>query len=157
MRSRFALGLSVVCLGLLLHGADPGAAQFSPGDFVTRTPLHAHSRGPLRPAPLAWLARCAHSLPNSFTGSQNSRKPVAHTVTIDGTRFSPEQLSVNAGDTIVWVNKDLIPHTATSKSGGFDSQVIATGKSWKYAATKKGNFPYICSFHPTMKGTLRVR
>jgi plastocyanin len=126
MRTRIAPGLFVVCLGLLLHGADPGAAQISP-------------------------------VPNSFTGLQNSRKPIIHTVTIDGTRFSPEELTVNSGDTIVWVNKDLIPHTATSKVGGFDSQTIATGKSWKYAAKKKGNFPYICTFHPTMKGTLRVK
>jgi len=157
MRTRIAPGLFVVCLGLLLQGADPGAAQISPGDFVPRTPLHARSRGPLRPAPLAWLARGAHSLPNAFTGFQNSRKPTIHTVTIDGTRFSPEALTVSSGDTIVWVNKDLIPHTATSKAGGFDSQIIATGKSWKYVAAKKGRFPYICTFHPTMKGTLRVK
>ena len=181
MRTRIAPGLFVVCLGLLLQGADPGAAQISPGDFVPRPPLHARSREPLRPVPLAWLAsasakapadlaeagrvtlhsresrRGAHSLPNAFTGFQNSRKPTIHTVTIDGTRFSPEALTVSSGDTIVWVNKDLIPHTATSKAGGFDSQIIATGKSWKYVAAKKGRFPYICTFHPTMKGTLRVK
>lgn len=114
MRSRLVAGLCTVSLGLLLHGADPGAAQ-------------------------------------------KSRKPATHTVTIDGTRFSPETLTVNVGDTIVWVNKDLISHTATSKAAGFDSLVIATGKSWKYAAGKKGQFPYVCTFHPTMKGMLRVK
>lgn len=88
---------------------------------------------------------------------QQARKPATHTVTIEGTRFIPEKLSVRAGDTIVWVNKDIIPHTATSKTGGFDSATIETGKSWKFTPSKKGEFPYICTFHPTMKATLRVR
>jgi plastocyanin len=84
-------------------------------------------------------------------------KPATHTVTIDATRFQPDVLTVRAGDTIVWVNKDFFPHTATSKAGGFDSGAIVTDKSWTYVAKQKGEFPYICTFHPTtMKGTLRV-
>ena len=54
------------------------------------------------------------------------------TVTIDASRFEPEQLTVQAGDTVVWVNKDLVAHTATSQMGDFDSGLIAPGKSWKY-------------------------
>lgn len=84
-------------------------------------------------------------------------KPRIHTVTIAATRFQPEVLVVNAGDTIVWANEDFFPHTATSEAAGFDSGAILTAKSWKYRVTKKGEFPYICTFHPTMKGTLRVR
>jgi plastocyanin len=77
-------------------------------------------------------------------------------VTIDASRFEPEVLRVKAGDTVVWVNKDLIAHTATSKGGNFDSGEIAPGKSWKYTAGKEGVFDYICTFHPSMKATLRV-
>jgi plastocyanin len=79
-----------------------------------------------------------------------------HTVTIDGTRFDPETITVKAGDTVVWVNKDPFPHTATSPAGGFDSREIAAGKSWQWKTTKAGVFPYACSFHPTMKATLKV-
>ena len=75
---------------------------------------------------------------------------------MDGSRFDPSTLAVKAGDTIVWVNKDPFPHTSTSKAGGFDSQTIAAGKSWTLTAAKKGTFAYTCTFHPTMKGTLRV-
>jgi plastocyanin len=57
---------------------------------------------------------------------------------------------------VTWVNKDPFPHTVTSAAGGFDSHEIAPGKSWKYTATKKGEFAYICIFHPTMKATLKV-
>jgi plastocyanin len=85
-------------------------------------------------------------------------KPASHTVTIEGTAFSPADLSVVAGDTIVWVNKDPYPHSATSTAGsGFDSRSIAPEKSWKYVARKKGDFPYICSIHPSMKATLHVK
>lgn len=84
-------------------------------------------------------------------------KPRMHTVVIEGTRFQPESLTVKAGDTIVWVNKDLFPHTATASNSTFNSQVIAAGASWKYVAKKKGEFAYVCVFHPTMKAALLVR
>ena len=57
----------------------------------------------------------------------------------------------------MWVNKDLVPHTATSEAGGFDSQMIEAGKSWTYTVRKKGDLAYICTYHPTMKAMLRVR
>ncbi len=83
-------------------------------------------------------------------------KAKTHTVSIEGMRFQPEVLTVARGDTIVWVNKDIVPHTATSKTGGFDSKDIQVDKSWEYTIQKKGNFAYICTFHPTMKAMLRV-
>src|SRR5690349_14035255 len=77
-------------------------------------------------------------------------KPKTHTVTMENMRFQPQSLTVARGDTVVWVNKDLVPHTATSKAGGFDSQVIPADKSWRFTARKKGDFAYICAFHPAM-------
>ena len=91
-----------------------------------------------------------------FVFAVDQRKPKTHTVTIAGMRFQPEMLTVERGDTIVWVNKDLVPHTATSKVGNFDSKLIQADKSWKYTIRKKGDFAYICTFHPTMKAMLRV-
>jgi plastocyanin len=96
---------------------------------------------------------CGAALQAQRTGA---RKPVTHTVTIDAAQFSPAELEVRGGDTIVWVNKDILAHTATSASGGFDSKVIEAGKSWQLVARKKGDFPYVCSFHP-MNGRLIVR
>jgi plastocyanin len=82
--------------------------------------------------------------------------PKTHTVAIDGTAFGPLTLTVKAGDTIVWVNKDPFPHTVTSTSGKFDSDQIAPDRSFKYKTSGKGEFPYICRLHPTMKATFRV-
>jgi plastocyanin len=82
-------------------------------------------------------------------------RPKTHTVIMQSMEFRPKVLTVKSGDTIVWVNKDLVPHTATNDH--FDSMTIAAGKSWKYTAQTKGEFPYGCTFHPTMRGTLVVR
>jgi plastocyanin len=85
------------------------------------------------------------------------RKPKTHTVVIAGTSFQPASLTVAAGDTVEWLNKDFFPHTATSTQGTFDSKAIETGKSWKYVTRTQGEFPYICTLHTTMKGMLRVK
>ena len=84
-------------------------------------------------------------------------KPATHTVAIDGATFAPPKVTVAAGDTVVWVNKDPYPHTATSKEGGFDSKELGEGKSFKFVAKKKGDFPYVCTLHPTMTGTITVK
>jgi hypothetical protein len=51
--------------------------------------------------------------------------------------------------------RDPFPHTATAK-GVFDSGSIAPGGSWRYTAKIVGEHSYTCTFHPNMKGTLRV-
>jgi plastocyanin len=89
--------------------------------------------------------------------AQTQPKPRTHTVTIAEMRFTPESLSIASGDLIVWVNKDIVPHTATSKEAGFDSKTIEPGASWSVRGRKAGKFPYVCTFHPTMKATLQVK
>jgi plastocyanin len=86
-----------------------------------------------------------------------SRKPASHTVTIDAARFEPAVSVVRVGDVITWTNKDLVPHTATSRTGVFDSGAIDPGKSWSYTATRAGDLPYTCTYHPTMTGLLQVK
>jgi len=86
-----------------------------------------------------------------------SHEPATHTVLIEGMRFAPEVLTVNAGDTVVWLNKDMFPHTATSMPGGFDSQQINASESWKHTFDRQGEFSYVCSLHPPMKATVKVK
>ncbi len=86
----------------------------------------------------------------------DGRQPKTQRVTIEGTTFQPERLTVAAGDTVVWTNKDPFPHTATSSSGAFDSGNIAPDRSWKQKFVKKGEHRYVCRLHPTMKGLVKV-
>ena len=80
-----------------------------------------------------------------------------HTVVMEGVAFKPQTLTVRAGDRIVWLNKDLFPHTATAQDRSFDSGEIAPEKSWTLTIAKTGTFAYVCTLHPTMKGTLIVK
>ena len=90
-------------------------------------------------------------------GVANEARTQVHTVLIEGMRFQPEGLTVAAGDTVVWVNRDMVPHTATSASGRFDSNEIAPGKTWTHTVRSTGEFGYICTYHPLMKAVLRVK
>jgi plastocyanin len=78
-------------------------------------------------------------------------------VTIDSTAFKPSAITVKLGESVVWVNNDPFPHTATSTGAVFDSKPIAAGKSWRFTPRAKGDFPYKCTLHPTMRGTLHVQ
>ncbi|MGY6268829.1 cupredoxin domain-containing protein [Achromobacter denitrificans] len=77
-----------------------------------------------------------------------------HVVAIEGMQFVPATLTVRRGDKVTWVNKDLVPHTATAVSRAFDSGAIAAGASWTYTVDETGSIAYTCLFHPTMQGTL---
>ena len=79
-----------------------------------------------------------------------------HVVTIEGMKMAPTVVTVRTGDTIVWRNKDLVPHTATA-AGTFDSGEIAAGKSWSWTARKPGRHAYVCTYHPGMQGMVIVQ
>lgn len=85
-------------------------------------------------------------------------RPKTYTIRIvDAMHYEPATLAVRSGDTVVWINKDVVQHTATSVDGGFNSPAISPAKSWKFTARKRGTFGVSCRFHPMMKGTLQVK
>lgn len=79
-----------------------------------------------------------------------------HVVAIEGMAFVPATVTVRRGDTVVWKNKDLTPHTATAQ-GVFDSGNIAPQASWSWKAGQPGRHPYVCLYHPGMKGEVVVQ
>ena len=90
-------------------------------------------------------------------GAADRAPEAAHTVVIENMQFTPATLTVRRGERVVWVNRDLFPHTATSASKVFDSGSIAPNGSWSFTPRKAGSYPYGCTFHPTMKGTITVQ
>ena len=105
---------------------------------------------------------CAGALLPSFdvfaagtAAGASAGKPATHRVVIDGLKYEPQTLTVKRGDTIVWTNKDPFPHTVTVP-GKFDSHDIGANASWKYVARTAGEYSYVCTLHPNMKGVLRV-
>jgi plastocyanin len=104
-----------------------------------------------------------HSGPQSSTPAESTpmTSPAAASQTIqasiDNFSFVPKQLTVKAGTTVVWTNKDDIPHTVTSDDKVFSSSLIDTNEKFQYTFTKPGKFPYFCKVHPMMTGVVEVQ
>jgi plastocyanin len=71
--------------------------------------------------------------------------------------FAPGALTVSAGSTVTWTNKDDEPHTVVSEAGLFRSGALDTGDSFSFRFDKPGTYRYTCSIHPRMVGTIVVQ
>ncbi len=81
---------------------------------------------------------------------------VQDTVIIDSFAFSPDIITINEGDTVVWTNLQSISHTSTSDDSIWLSPLLATGQSFSFAFDSAGTFPYHCTPHPFMTATVDV-
>jgi plastocyanin len=83
----------------------------------------------------------------------------AHAATIqismENMAIAPAETSAKVGDTIEWVNKDILVHTATARNGDWDVMMPAK-KTVTLVLKKAGTIDYYCRFHPNMKATLTV-
>lgn len=79
-------------------------------------------------------------------------KPRRHTVQIHDFAFVPASLQVRAGDSVTFVNRDPVPHTATANDGSWDTGELLAGATRTVAV--KGAGGYRCVYHPVMKGAL---
>jgi plastocyanin len=77
-------------------------------------------------------------------------------VNIDNFAFAPATLTVKAGTTVTWTNKDEDPHTVVDNGGAFRSQALGSGGTYSFTFPTAGSFDYICSVHPFMHGSVVV-
>ena len=101
------------------------------------------------------LAAAAVLLAVYASGASASEKPGTYTVEISQMRYGTVPEGLTVGETIVWVNKDTVPHTVTAKDHSFDIR-IPPGKQTPQVLDKAGAFAFYCIYHPTMRGTLKV-
>jgi plastocyanin len=90
----------------------------------------------------------------------SAREAKTHHVDIRLMQYVPAELSVAVGDTVVWTNHDVVPHTVTSvepSAASFDSGQLAANQQWQMKVTAAGVHPYVCTFHPTMRATVVAR
>jgi plastocyanin len=81
--------------------------------------------------------------------------PRTYTVVIDGMKFGPLPPVVKLGDTIIWVNRDIFQHSATAANGSFDVD-LKPGAKARIVLKTVGSIPFICRYHPGMRGVLKV-
>ena len=75
-------------------------------------------------------------------------------VNIDNFAFTPKELTVKAGTTIVFHNRDDIPHSVVGSTGEFHSKALDTDDSFSFTFTKAGTYDYSCGLHPKMQGRI---
>ena len=81
----------------------------------------------------------------------------AAAVSIDNFTFSPQQLTVKAGTTVTWTNKDDIPHGIAATGNTFKrSAAMDTDDNYSFTFTTPGTYQYFCYIHPHMTGTIVV-
>lgn len=78
-------------------------------------------------------------------------------VKVDNFSFGPATLTVAVGTTVTWTNRDDIPHTVVSTDKVFKSKVLDTDEKFSFTFTKAGTYPYFCSIHPKMTGSVVVQ
>ncbi len=110
-----------------------------------------------RPAPGAASLALAMVGAVGVAGADRAAAGRTYSVTIEGVQFHPQTLTVHRGDRITWTNKDPFPHTVTAVAKLFDSKPLAAETSWTYVASRRGEYPYTCTLHPTMKGKIVVQ
>jgi amicyanin len=80
-------------------------------------------------------------------------------VTIDNFTFDPPELTVAAGTRVTWLNRDDVPHTATStaRPKAFDSGTLDTDQTFTHTFAAPGTYEYFCAVHPKMTGRIIVK
>ena len=101
-------------------------------------------------------AICLFLIASNGISCTEKKAPKVYTVDITQMKFQPATLTVQRGDTVVWINHDLVPHDVTEeKSKAWSSGPLPPGKSWRMPVTKSTD--YYCSIHVVMKGKIEVQ
>jgi plastocyanin len=77
------------------------------------------------------------------------------TVPIANMRYGEIPADLKVGDTIVWQNRDSVPHTVTARDKSFDVR-ISPHQNARMTLNASGSIPFYCIFHVQMRGTLNV-
>jgi plastocyanin len=97
------------------------------------------------------------SSPTSSSGDGVTVSIVSGSSTLTTNAYSPNPVSVQRGGTVTWVNNDATSHTSTSDATGWNSGTMAPGGRFSMTFPTAGSFPYHCTLHPGMVGTVNVQ
>jgi plastocyanin len=116
------------------------------------------------------MSACSSQSPAAQPASAGGSKQV----TIEGIAFTPQKLTIPAGTTVMWTNKDPVKHTVTSGAPGkdaipgvskgtapkltgfFDHAMSPKGSTFSFTFKKPGTYPYFCRIHSSLRGVIVV-
>lgn len=108
------------------------------------------------PAAGATASMPGMTMPSGSAARPQGAPVATNSVAIKSFAFTPATASVRVGTTVTWTNQDEEPHTVTAGGGSFHSAPLTPGQTFRYTFTKPGRYPYICTIHPFMHGTVVV-
>jgi len=99
----------------------------------------------------------------SGTAGGNASDPAASSggetvsVTMRDILFVPDKITARVGQTVRWTNEDDLAHTVKAEKGAdFESKALSKGDTYDVKVTKPGTIPYVCTIHPSQRGTITV-
>lgn len=104
-----------------------------------------------------WMVAAVVVANASIAAAFRPQAPLAHAVTMKQVSYAPASIVAAVGDTIVWLNEDLLTHTVTGDTARWDSGDIPARKSWRLVVRARGTISYHCELHPAMKGSVVVK
>lgn len=163
-------GASLLLALLALLAACGGSSSTPTTLTATATPTTPQTATALpiatnTPRPMATATPTTHPRPTATPTPRPkptatpTPKPQTVTIDISNFAFSPKTLTISAGTTVEWINKDSATHTSTSDSGdpaSWDSGPLATNATFNFTFTKTGTYTYHCAIHPYMIATITV-
>lgn len=93
----------------------------------------------------------------TFVACNNTQKnytPQSYVVEIKDMQFQPDTITVHKGDTVTWINKDIVAHNVTQKEAAWASPTLPSDATWQKVIEKSDS--YYCSIHINMKGEIVV-
>jgi plastocyanin len=115
------------------------------------------SLGVLRALRLAILFAALATTPCLADDLNNAAAGAVATVSMDHNTFIPGEITVAPGTTVTWVNNETMPHTVVSPNQGFRSKTLVKDAKFSFTFTTPGDYDYLCSIHPNMKGKVIVK
>jgi amicyanin len=133
-----------------------------PNHFVAnpKTRPSADSRRPrgiLRALKLAVLFTRLVATPCQAEDANGAGAAPVATVTMDHNTFTPAEITVVPGTTVTWTNSEAMPHTVVDQNKAFRSKTLVKDASFSFTFTTAGDYDYLCSIHPLMKGKVIVK
>ena len=102
---------------------------------------------------LIFVALLPPAVPLTLGFSADAAQPRVHRILMANMRFGPVPEGIKAGDVILWVNRDMVRHTASARDGSFDVDLPAR-QSRRMTVRRAGSIAFYCRYHPGMRGVL---
>jgi plastocyanin len=112
------------------------------GNYSSPTPAPSPAPSPVSPSP---------SVPSAVVTIPRGAEALGRSA------YNPAELTVDVGTTVTWTNTDVVSHTSTSDTNGWNSGTIAPGGQFSFTVPSAGTFSYHCAIHPGMVGTVVAR